>query len=154
MASIFNFFVSFKVIDNSQMQALESLIEHFDLCDYDDARALLKANQLKQAIAMFDQLTTPFFNYSHKDDPVDLYVNMYDQYIDELSLDYDDSATNGTITVEGVDHEADSFCSVVILLLIAMGAQQIDARGSSPSWEGHWQSQDDGSFKLDFRADD
>lgn len=154
MASLFDAKISFEMPDNEQMEQLETLIEHFNLCDYDDARDLLNANQFDKAVSMFNQLITRYFTYTIKDDPVRIYTELYDQYIDDLELSFDDSGRRGKIKVEGVDHTADSFCSVVILFLIAMGAEKINAEASGPEWEARWHSREDGSIELWFNVDE
>ncbi len=154
MASEFYMSVTFSMPDADHMEALDTLIEHFDLCDVDEARDLLSKNDLTKAQALIPKLTTEYSDYSNYHDLVKMFVDTYNQGVDNMQLIVDGSGIKGKIKAEGLDSGADSFCSAVVLLLVAMSAKDINAEAGSPMWEGYWQSQSDGSILLKFRPEE
>ena len=153
MAEEFYMSVTFDMPSAEKMARLESLIESLDLCEYEEARTILNENELKLAEKLIVQLTTKYSDYSKCKDLLKMFVATYNNCVDNMLLHSDDSGLRGRIDADGVDSGADSFCSAIILILIAMKATHIDAEAGSQGWVCRWRSLADGTIDLDFQTD-
>jgi hypothetical protein len=154
MAEEFYMSVSFEMPDVDHMAALETLIEHFDLCETEEARRLLSQQNLASAEQLIENLTSHYSNYVNGYDLVRMYAETYDDSVDDLDLKIGESGLSGEITVDGHDHEADDFCAALILILVAMGAGSIHAKAGAPMWNATWFSKTDGKMEFNFDAEE
>jgi hypothetical protein len=154
MSEEFYMNVSFELPDTSRMKQLEILIEHLDLSETDAARALLSGYNLASAQAMIDELTTGYSDYSSDEDLVQMYLDTYNDSVDDMELKLDQSTCKGEISVEGYDREADDFCAALVLILVAIGATGINAKAGSAMWNASWIQSESGEIQLDFEAEE
>ncbi len=154
MSEEFYMSVTFSMPDAEHMEALETLIEHFDLCEVDEARDLLGQYELASAQQMIEALTIDDSDYVNEYDLPTMFADTFNDSVDDMDLSVDDSRLKAKIDVEGYDHEADDFCAALVLTLVAMQATDIQAKAGSAMWNASWVSQPDGEVKLTFEAEE
>ena len=148
MSEEFYMSATFEMQSVEQMEALETLIEHFDLCEVDEARALLAQNHLSKAQGLIDQLTDGHSDYDNESDLVKMFVDTYNDSADDMELTIDESGIKAEISVEGWDREAIDFCAALVLILVAMGADRIQAKAGSAMWNARWLTGDKEEVKF------
>ncbi len=154
MAEEFYMSVAFSMPDADHMEALETLIEHFDLCEIDEARALLDQYGLATTQQMIEAITIEYSDYFNGYDLPTMFADTFNDSVDDMELSVDDSRLKAEIEVEGYDHEADDFCASLVLILVAMKATDIQAKAGSAMWNASWVSQPGGEVKLTFEAEE
>lgn len=145
--------VSFELPDANRIEQLETLIEHLDLSETDEARTLLGGYKLAEAQAMIENLTAKHSYYPNGYDLVQMYEDTYNDSVDDFELEIEVVDLKAEISVEGHDREADDFCSALVLVLIAIGARRINAKAGAPMWNATWSESDQGVMKLDFESE-
>ncbi len=153
MSEEFYMSVTFSMPDAEHMEALETLIEHFDLCEVDEARDLMAEHRLNIAQHQIEALTPDYCDYKNGDDLAQIYYDNYNQCVDDLALDLDPDELTGNIEIQGQDSEADTFGATMILVLLAMHAYKINAEAETIQWEASWRSADDDTIQYSYRSD-
>lgn len=140
MSEEFSMSVIFVVEDLTQAKDFKHILELLDRAELDDARMLLGKYQLANAQQLIGRLTYQHSDYSNQDDLLDMYIEtLNDNYVD-LNMGFDASGTLGEISLEGQDHGACDYCTALVLLLVAIGAEKIDAEAESMLWQATWNS--------------
>jgi len=91
MAEEFYMSVSFEMASADDMEALETLIEHFDLCETDEARALLSQHRLADAKQLIEKLTMEHSFYSNQSDLADMYADTYNDSVEDWEMEIDEN---------------------------------------------------------------
>lgn len=154
MAEEFYMNVSFEMPDVNRMEQLKTLIEHFDLGETAAAESLLSQHNLNHAQSMIEKLTAEHSYYPNGYDLAQMYTDTYNDSVDDFELEFDDSGMNAEISVEGHDREADDFCAALVLVLIAIGAERINAKAGAPMWNACWLESDSGAIELVFESEE
>ncbi len=154
MSEEFYMSVTFSMPDAEHMEALETLIEHFDLCEVDEARDLLGQYGLASTQQMIEALTIEDSDYVNENDLPTMFADTFNDSVDDMELSVDNSKLKAEIDVEGHDHEAVDFCTTLVLILVAMQATDIQAKAGSAMWNASWVSQPGGEVKLTFEAEE
>ena len=154
MSEEFYMSVSFEMPDAERMTALETLIEHFDLCETEQARKLLAQYELAKTTQLIEKLTSSYSDYVNGSDLVTMYADTYNDCVDDLELEIDASAIKGEISIDGNDREADDFCASLALILVVIGASHINARAGAPMWNANWIQSGNGDVEFIFEAEE
>lgn len=154
MAEEFYISVSFEMDSTDDMEALETVIEHIDLCEADEARTLLSQHHLTVAQSLVEKLTTQYSDYTNQHDLINMYADTYNDSVEDFQLEINNNGLNAEISVEGWDREADDYCAALVLILIAAGANNITAKAGSAMWSAVWQSDTTGSIQLNFEEEE
>ena len=154
MAEEFYMSVTFEMKSAEQMETLETLIEHFDLCETDEARSLLGGHSLTTAQRLISNLTAEHSDYSKDNDLIDMFADTYNDSVEDMELRIDESYLKGEISVDGYDHEADDFCAALVLILVTMDAHHIEAKAGAVMWNARWESMPDGQIQFNFEAEE
>ena len=152
MSEEFYMNVTFELPDAARIEQLERLIEHLDLAEVDKARSLLPSHSLDSAQEMIESITIENSDYSNGFDLVQMYMDTYNESVDDMVVNMDKSSLKGEIAVEGYDHESVDFCSALVLMLFAIGATGICAKAGSAMWRASWTQSVGGDFKVGFEA--
>jgi len=154
MAEEFYMSVSFTLPDSDRAEQLKTLIEHFDLGEIEEAKALLSEHNLAVAQGMIEDLTAEHSCYPNGYDLAQMYADTYNDSVDDFELEIDDSGIKAEISIEGHDREADDFCAALVLILFALGAKRIKAQAGAPMWNASWIESENGAIELVFEAEE
>lgn len=152
MSEEFSMTVTFTTDDEEHLEAVETLLEHLDLYEENEARELLSQYQSSKAQQQISELTSPHSGYDNESDLIKMYINTYQDSVADDERDFDSSKLEGKIEIEGHDHEADDFCASLVLVLIGMGVSKIKANAGSSFWYAQWKSDNNNYVSLDFEA--
>ncbi|GGY51332.1 hypothetical protein GCM10011297_25350 [Bacterioplanes sanyensis] len=153
MSEEFSFSVSFKMPTPEHMEAFSEVLEHLELYEEDEAEAILQQHQLEAAQALIPALTSPHSSYHQQSRLVKMYIDTYEDSHCDASFKVTGGGKKGKIKLEGSDHDADDVCAALVLLLIAMEAQSIQAMGGSDFWTVEYHSSADGHVSATFTSE-
>ncbi len=148
MSEEFEMSVSFEFNHANQISEFETLLEHLDLYEYDEAQHILDKYSLKKAMGQFSQLTSKHCHYQPNCNLLEMYTGTFDENVDDLDVEFNQTDYSGKIVVSGKDNEALDFCSALVLLLIAMESEQIQAQAGCDYWRSQWQTNDTGIIEF------
>jgi hypothetical protein len=154
MSEEFSMSASFEMASNNHMTDLQTLLEHLDLYETEAARKLLANYRLAAAQEQIESLTSPHSSYNKSCDLVDMYIAAYDDSVSDFELSTDESRLIATLSVDGHDHDADDFCAALVLVLLAIGAKNIEASGGSPFWNAKWYSDAANNVHLEYSEEE
>lgn len=140
MSEEFSMKAEFTMATAEELEALQECLEHLDMEEKEEARQMLAERALQHAQAQQADLIADGSDYDSKSDIVRMYLGTYQDSVDDHELTLDLKGGTGNFRAEGYDRDAIDFCSAVILLLVAMGASDINASASSAFWAARWKS--------------
>lgn len=94
----------------------------------EEARAILKCHQPNQAQLNIEPLTSPLSDYNNTDDLINMYADTASCVYDS-SYKIDGNSNKAQWVAEGVDNNAEDYCAIIVLLLVAVGVTDINASG-------------------------
>lgn len=153
MSEEFSITASFEMNSHAQMSELQTLLEHLDLYETAEASSILAKHDIADAQQKIKLLTSPHSDYDNSSNLIDMYIATHDDNVEDVKLVINESGLVATLHAEGYDHDADDFCSAMILILIAMGAKKIDASGGSPFWFAKWKYDSLVGAQLEFNEE-
>ncbi len=148
MSEEFEISVSFEFNHANQISDFETLLEHLDLYEHDEAQKILDKYSLKKAMEQFSQLTSKHCQYQTNCSLLEMYTSTFDENVDDLEVEFNQPDYSGKIVASGNDNEALDFCSALVLLLIAMECKLIQARAGCDYWHSQWQTNDTGNIEF------
>jgi hypothetical protein len=154
MSEEFSMKVSFTLDSAKKNEDFEAMFEHLEMEEAEEAGALLNKYNLSAAQQQVDALTSPYSDYGDGTDLVDMYTSTYNDNVSDAALTLGAPGSKSNIEVEGHDHDADDFCAALVLILVAMGAADIDAEGGSPHWLARWSTNESGQVQLTFEEEE
>lgn len=149
MAEEFDFAVRFSIGD---IERLESIMEHLDMHEHDEAQALLEAHDLHLALPVLDSLLTKHSTLQKQQRLSELYTATFNNNVDDLEITHLKEEDKWRITGEGFDQNAFDFMACLILLLIASGAKDIQGAAQSDYWQAHWQQNEQGIINFNYKV--
>jgi hypothetical protein len=154
MSEEFSMSASFEMDSNDHMAVFQALMEHLDLYETEEARTLLANYNLAATQKQIESLTSPHSSYNNDCDLIDMYIAAYDDSVSDFDLSIDESRLTATLSIDGSDHDADDFCAALVLILIAIGAKNIEASAGSPFWFAKWRSDSDNVMHFEFNEEE
>jgi hypothetical protein len=148
MSDEFILHASFKIQSIKHFEDIEALIEHLELNEQTEAIAILKSYSHEKITSSFTNVLTPYSNYQAGGDFISMYLQTYDDSVDDMELTFDKRNMTVSIGVEGQDHDAADYCSALILLIIASGGANIKAKASTDYWQAIWAENNQGQVQL------
>jgi len=153
MSEEFSITASFEMNNHEQMSELQTLLEHLDLYETAEASSILAKHNITEAQQIIELLTLPHSGYNNNCNLVDMYMATHADSVDDVELVIDETGLSATLHAEGYDHDADDFCSAMVLILIAIGAKNIDASGGTSFWFAKWKYDSVGGTHLEFNQE-
>lgn len=141
---------SFTVQSQKHFEDIEMLIEHLEMNEEAEALAILKSYDFEKAADVFESVLTPYSNYQPDNDPITMYLQTYDDSVDDMDISLDKETLKVAIDVEGQDHDAADYCSALVLLLKAAGALNLEAKARTNYWQASW-TENNGSIELQLK---
>jgi hypothetical protein len=153
MSDSFSISVSFKTSNAKHLEAVQTMLEHVDLYETDEAKKLLRRYQLDNAQLLIENLTNTYSKYTNDDDLVEMYLDTYHENITDEDRTFDIESLVGKIDIEGNDTNAYDYCPALVLLLYAIGATNIKLNATSPLWSIRGFSDDNGDVHMEYREE-
>lgn len=148
MSDEFTLHASFKVKNPKHFKDLETVIEHLELNEQAEAITILKSYTYEKVEPAFANVLTPYSNYQEDHDFIAMYLQTYDDSVDDMEVSFNKRTKKVTINVEGQDHEAADYCSALVLLIIASGGSDIESIASTDYWQAIWTEDNKGLIQL------
>jgi len=151
MSEEYSMSVSFKFSSVTQVDELETLLEHLELYETDEAAALLNRKKLAIAQQSIEQCVLPGSEYTNANNLLKMYLQTADSSVDDMRLSLKALGLISKIEIEGYDVEGPDCCTALVLILWAYGLSNIDASADSCFWSGHWY--EDKNMQLKFESE-
>jgi biotin-(acetyl-CoA carboxylase) ligase len=142
MSTQFGINLTFNVKNSEHFETIETLLEHLDVEEIEDANALINQDDLKSAINQFSSIITKYSNYQQGDSILEMYCQTATDSVDAMSIKCN-KKLEVTINAEGYDHDAADFCSALILVIISAGGENIKAEAGCDYWGATWKENTD-----------
>ncbi len=148
MAEEFYMQVSMELLNKAHQQDIETLIEHFELYEKNEAIALMSKYQPELMAESFNSSISAYSDYAQGDDIIDMYLTCYDESVEDMDITHTNKPIGLEISIEGSDNNAVDYCSALLLVLKGMAAKSIQAKAGSDYWQALWVEKDDGRLTI------
>ena len=138
MSEEFYMQVSVELESEQHQQDIEILIEHLELYEKEEVTSLITTYQPEAMTENFDSAVTPYSDYVLGDDVIEMYLQCYDESIDDMEVSLTENPIGMNITLEGKDNNAADFGSALLLLLKGMSGSNIQAKAATDYWQALW----------------
>lgn len=149
MAEEFDFAVRFSI---ENIDLLETVLEHLDMHEHDEAQALLEAHDLNRALSQFEALLSEHSILDKQQPLSELYTATFNENINDLDITHLKEENKWRITGEGFDQTAYDFMACLVLLLVACGAEHIQGAAQSNYWQARWQQSEQGLIGFNYKV--